>query len=444
MQHETQFARIDDSFVAYQVVGDGPIDLVYTSGWFGHIEAQWDYPALARFLERLASFSRLICFDRRGHGMSDPIDLDNITLEQWMEDVRAVMDAAGSGRAVLLGAGEGGPMTILYAATYPERTSALVLVNTSASMKRSADAPWGMPDSVIDKLADGVQKAYWDPAAAEYILGPLMSDIREVPELRRLFRHATSPGLVPRLIRTSMNHDVRNVLPILSVPTLVVHRCEDRMRRIEHGRYLAEHIPGAKYVELPGMEEHPWTGDQDTVLDEIEEFVTGVRPSREPDRVLATVLFTDIVSSTEHAVKLGDRGWRSVLERHDATVARELERHRGRKVSSIGRGDGVLATFDGPARGVKCAQAIVESVRDLGIEGRAGLHTGEVELRGEDVAGIAVHIADRVTSQAAANEVLVSRTVVDLVAGSGLSFADRGAHALKGVPGDFQLYAVER
>jgi len=436
---KTQYARVDDAFVAYQVIGDGPIDLVYTAGWFGHIEAQWNYPALTRFLERLASFSRLICFDRRGHGMSDPVDLDNITLEQWMEDVRAVMDAAGSERAALLGAGEGGPMTILYAATYPERTSALVLVNTSAFLRRTAETPWGMPDAVIDKVADGVQRAYWDDDAADSILGPLVSDPREQEEIRRHFRFATSPGPVPRLIQVSMRNDVRNVLPTVGVPTLVVHRLGDRMRRIENGRYLAENIAGAKYVELPGIDEHPWTGDQDAILDEVEEFLTGVRPAFDVDRVLATVLFTDVVSSTAHAKALGDRRWTAVLDQHDAVVLKEIDRHRGRKVNPTG--DGILATFDGPARAVRCAQAICSAVQPLGIQIRAGLHTGEIELRGEDIGGIAVHIGQRVSALAGPGEVLVSRTVTDLVAGSGLEFEDRGEHDLKGV-GTWALYAV--
>jgi class 3 adenylate cyclase len=443
VEHETRYARVaDDSYVAYQVLGEGPIDLVYTAGWFGHLEAQWDYPAMARFLERLASFSRLICFDRRGHGMSDPVDPDNITLEQWMEDVRVVMDAAGSDRAALLGAGEGGPMTILYAATYPERTTALTLVNTSAAMTRGPDAPWGMPEDVKEKVSNGVQRSYWDDDSAEYVLGPVVSDSREVAQLRRLFRYATSPGLAHRLIRASLNHDVRHVLPIIGVPTLVVHRAENRMRRVAGGRDLAEKIPGAKYVELPGVDEHPWTGNQDEILDEIEEFLTGVRRVPEPDRVLATVLFTDVVSSTEHAATMGDRRWTALLDQHDAVVLRELDRHRGRKVNPTG--DGILATFDGPARAVRCAQAICSAVSTLGIEARAGLHTGEVELRGDDIGGIAVHIGQRVSALAKPGEVLVSRTVTDLVAGSGLSFADRGTHELKGVPGSWPLYAVVR
>jgi class 3 adenylate cyclase len=438
---ETNYARVGEGFVAFQVVGDGPIDLVYTAGWFGHVEAQWEYPALARYLERLASFGRLICFDRRGHGLSDPIDPENMTLEQWMEDVRVVMDAACSDRAALIGAGEGGQMAILYAATYPERTSALVLVNTAATMTRSDDYPWGMPESVKGKVVDGVQRAYWDLESAEFVLGPIASDERDKVELRRLFRHATSPGMARRLTRASFDVDLRNVLPTVRVPTLVLHRVENRMRRVGHGRYLADNIADAKYIELPGFEEHPWSGNQDEVLDEVEEFLTGVRRAPDPDRVLATVLFTDVVSSTERAAQAGDRRWRDLFEAHKRVVRRELERRRGREVNTAG--DGFLATFDGPARAVRCACSIVDGVRDLGLDVRAGVHTGEIELAGNDVTGIAVHIGSRVQDLARPGEVLVSRTVVDLVAGSGLAFSDRGEHELKGVPGRFQLYAVD-
>ncbi|MDP9183736.1 MAG: adenylate/guanylate cyclase domain-containing protein [Actinomycetota bacterium] len=437
----TRYARAgEDSYVAYQVVGDGPIDLVYTSGWLGHVEAQWEYPALARFLERLASFSRLICFDRRGHGLSDPIDYDNTTLEQWMEDVHVVMDAAGSERAAFLGAGEGGPMTMLFAATYPERTSALALVGTQASMARRPDYPWGMPPSVQRQLIEGVQRSYWDPVSAEKWVGSLTSDQRDQLQLERLFRFATSPGTMRRLMTASFEVDVRDVLPSVRVPTLVLHRTDDRMRRVESGRHLAREIAGAKYVELPGVETHPWSGDQEAVLDEIQEFLTGVRPAPESNRVLATMLFTDVVASTEHAARAGDHRWLELFEEHKKVVRRALARNGGREVNTSG--DGFLATFDGPARAVRCARAIVEELQDIGLGVRAGVHTGEIELAGDDVTGIAVHIGSRVQDLAGPGEVLVSRTVVDLVAGSGLEFDSRGEHELKGVPGRFQLFAV--
>jgi class 3 adenylate cyclase len=437
---ETKYARVGSDYVAYQVVGDGPVDLVHISGWCGHVEAQWEYPRLARFLERLASVCRVICFDRRGHGLSDPIALDNITLEQWMEDLRAVMDDAGSERAALLASPEGGPMAILYAATYPERTSALMLSNTSAAMARHPDYPWGLPEHVGETFIDNFARSFWDPEAATIVGAYFTSNEQDREQLRRLFRYAISPGVARRLARITLETDVRHVLPTVRVPTLVLHSSGNALRRIDHGRYLAEEIAGARFVELPGIEQYPWTGDQDVVLDEIQEFLTGVRPAPEADRVLATVLFTDIVESTGRAAALGDKKWKELLDRHDALVDEELERHRGRKVNPTG--DGVLATFDGPARAVRCAQALCSSVQTLGVEVRAGVHTGEVELRGDDIAGIAVHIGQRVTAMAAPGEVLVSRTVVDLVAGSGLDFFDRGEHELKGVPDRWQLYAV--
>jgi class 3 adenylate cyclase len=438
----TRYARADeDSYVAYQVLGDGPIDLVYTAGWFGHVEAQWEYPALARFLERLASFSRLICFDRRGHGLSDPIDVDNTTLEQWMEDVHVVTDAAGSERAALLGAGEGGPMSVLFAATYPERTSALVLVDSQACIARHDDYPWGMPEAVQQRVAEGISRSYWDADSAATFIGSLTSDARDQAQLARLFRYSTSPGMARRLMLASTKVDVRDVLPSVRVPTLVLHRTHDRMRRVECGRHLAREIVGAKYVELPGMETHPWSGDQDAVLDEIQEFLTGVRPAVASNRVLATMLFTDVVASTERAAQTGDQRWRELFEEHKKVVRRALARTGGREVNTSG--DGFLATFDGPARAVRCARAVVDELRDVGLAVRAGVHTGEIELTGDDVTGIAVHIGSRVQALAGPGEVLVSRTVVDLVAGSGLEFDSRGEHELKGVPGRFQLFALQ-
>jgi class 3 adenylate cyclase len=407
--------------------------------WIGNVEAQWEYPAFARFLDRLASFSRVICLDHRGHGLSDPVEMDDMTLEQWMEDVRVVTEATASERAALVAGPEGAPMAILYAATYPERTSALVLINASATKLRHDDYPWGMPPSAAQKYVDEWQKSYWDDESAAAMVGSITANEQDLQHLLRLARFAHAPGRAKKLARVSLDLDVRNVLPSVRVPTLVIHRTENLNVRIGHGRYLAEQIANAKYIELPGREHWPWSGDQDAILDEIEEFLTGVRPAVEADRVLATVLFTDVVASTEHARALGDRRWTAVLDQHDAVALRELDRHRGRKVNPTG--DGLLATFDGPARAVRCAQAICSAVRPLGIEVRAGLHTGEIELRGQDIGGIAVHIGQRVSALAGPGEVLVSRTVTDLVAGSGLEFDDRGEHDLKGA-GKWALYAV--
>jgi pimeloyl-ACP methyl ester carboxylesterase/class 3 adenylate cyclase len=441
---QTRYTLVGDGYVAYQTVGAGTLDAINLAGWISDVQAQWQQPQMARFLNRMASFTRLICFDRRGHGMSDPIDLNDLTLDQWMEDVRAVMDAAGSERAALLGWSEAGALAILYAATHPERTSALVLVNGRASGLRHDDYPWGFPERVLDKAVTNFERTFANPDLDDSTFFTAVPNPEDRTGFLELMRRAISPRMAGRMWRTSLQMDVRDVLGAVRVPTLIVHRSGNQYTWPGHGRYLAEHIPGAKYVELPGSEHFPWHGNQDEILDEVEEFLTGVRPTHTADRVLATVLLTDIVGSTERAAALGDRRWRELLDRHDAQIARQLDRFDGRKVSNVGRGDGVLATFDGPARAVRCARAIVDAVSALGVDVRAGLHTGEIERRGEDVGGIGVHIADRIASLAGPCEVLVSRTVVDLVVGSDLVFEDRGSHSLKGIPNEWQVYAVER
>ena len=436
---ETRYAKSGDVHIAYQVVGDGPLDLVCIMPMATHLELLWEEPTLEHFFGRLASFSRLILFDKRGTGMSDRVP-DLPTLEQRMDDVRAVMDAVGSERAALLGGSEGGSMSALFAATYPERTVALVLLGSFARRVWAPDYPWAPTLEERQRYFEWIE-ASWGRAADVSTVVPGRADDEPFKRwVARYQRLAASPGAAAALLRMNSQIDVRHVLPAIRVPTLVLHRVGDPDVDVGNGRYLAAHIPGAKYVELPGTEHAIYVGDTDSILDEIEEFLTGVRPVPEPDRVLATVLFTDIVGSTDHAVRLGDRRWRDLQERHHATVRRELARHRGREVDTAG--DGFLATFDGPARAVRCAKAISEGVRELGLEVRAGLHTGEVELRGEGVSGIAVHTGARVMAQAGAGEVLVSSTVKDLVAGSGLRFEDRGLHTFKGVPGDWRLYAV--
>ena len=442
MQPETRYARSKDGHVAYQVVGDGPLDVVFIPSWMTNMDALWEEPSLARFLRRLATFSRLLCFDKRGTGVSDPVPLAAIpTLEQWNDDVRAVMDTVGSKRAALLGVAEGGPMAVLFAATYPERTSALVLVDTSARLLRDVDYGFGFPAERLPLLLERAEEAWGTGKNVDVLAPSIAHDERFRRWYARYERLAMAPGAFIALYATMFEVDVRHVLPAIRVPTLVLHRSGDRHIRVGHGRYLAEHIPGAKYVELPGEDHVFFVGDTEAMLGEIEEFLTGVRPVPEIDRVLATVLFTDIVGSTERAATLGDRAWRALLDSHHGIVRRELERHRGREVKTMG--DGFLATFDGPARAVRCACAIRDGVRPFGIEIRAGLHTGECELMGEDVGGIAVHIGARVAGSAGPGEVVVSSTVKDLVAGSGLRFADRGMHSLHGVPGDWRLFAVE-
>jgi pimeloyl-ACP methyl ester carboxylesterase len=435
---ETRYAKSGEVNIAYQVVGEGQFDLVYVPGWISNIELMWDEPNHARLLRRLASFSRLILFDKRGTGMSDPVPLERLpTLEQRMDDVRAVMDAAGSDDAALFGSSEGGLMSVLFAATYPERTRALVTLGIYAKRIWSEDYPWAPTPEARAAEVEEIEREW----GGEMDLSSLAPSADEAFKRRAVtyLRRSASPGAAVALLRMNSQIDVREVLPVISVPTLVLQRSGDRDVNVEEARWIAAQIPGAKYVELPGDEHLIWAGDVDEVVDEVEEFLTGTRPVQGADRVLATVLFTDIVGSTERAAALGDRRWREVLEQHNAAVRRELERFRGRELDTAG--DGFFATFDGPARAIRCATAVRDAVRGISLEIRAGVHTGECEVIGGKVGGIAVHTAARVPSAAQPGEVLATRTVKDLVAGSGIQFADRGEHELKGV-GTWRLYAV--
>jgi class 3 adenylate cyclase/pimeloyl-ACP methyl ester carboxylesterase len=439
---ETRYAKSGDVNIAYQVVGDGPFDLVHVPPFVSNLELQWEDPAERRYFERLASFSRLIMFDKRGTGLSDRVAV--ATLEERMDDLRAVMDAAGSQRAAVYGGSEGGALSILFATTYPDRVSALVLYGAYPRMAWAPDYLEGIPEDVWDAGLAHLEEHWGRGQEGGLPLWALTPGRADDPAWRRTHgrweRLSASPGAAVALQQMIRGMDVRHLLSAVRVPTLVVYRTAD-MGHAAGSRYLGSHIPGAKVVELPGDEYFPYLGDQDAILDEIEEFLTGVRPAPVPDRALATVLFTDIVSSTVRAAALGDDAWTRTLDRHDALIAREVERHRGRKINPTG--DGMLATFDGPARGVRCAQAICKAVRSLGVEVRAGLHTGEIELRGDDIGGIAVHIGARVSALAGPGEVLVSSTVKDLVAGSGITFADRGSQVLKGVPDEWRIFAVE-
>jgi pimeloyl-ACP methyl ester carboxylesterase len=438
----TQYAKSGDTSIAYQVVGDGPLDLVLVLGFASHIELQWESPAFAQFFERISSFSRLIIFDKRGTGLSDPI-AEVPTLEQRVDDVRAVMDAAGSERAALFGISEGGPMSVLFAATHPDRVTALVLYGAMGRTTEAPDYPWASPAEALREAATEFIAPYWGQHAegmVELFAPSLAGDPGAVEFTARLERSAASPAMVQQIFEMFLDIDVRAILPTIHVPTLVLHRRGDRVVNRRAGEELAKQIPDARYVELPGIDHVPWAGDSENVLGEIEEFLTGVRTVPEPDRVLATVMFTDIVGSTERAAELGDAQWGEVLAVHQAAVRRELERFRGREVKTLG--DGSLATFDGPARAIRCGQAIVEEAHSHGLEVRIGLHCGEVELIEDDVGGIAVHIAARVGAIAAPSEVLVSSTVKDLVAGSGIPFADRGTKQLKGVPDEWRLFAA--
>ena len=428
---ETHYAKSGDVHIAYQVVGHGPRDLVFVPGLISHLDLWWEDPTASRFFRRLASLSRLILFDKRGTGLSDP-DIGEPTLEQRMEDVQAVMDSCGSTRAALMGYSEGGPMSVLFAATHPEQVSALILAGASAGAPTENErAPLPLRRIMEECWGEGKSIDFFAPSRA--------GSERARLGFARWERMAATPNAVRVIARLLWTIDVRALLPTIQVPTLVVQRLNDRVHPPYEGRYLADHIPGARYFEQPG--DHVlWLGDTDALFEEIEEFLTGARGAADTDRVLATVLFTDLVGSTERAAALGDRRWQDLLHDHDLATRRELERYRGREIKSTG--DGFLATFDGPARAIRCACAIRDEVHGLGVEIRAGLHTGEIEMLGRDVAGIAVHIGQRVSSLAPAGEVMVSSTVRDLVAGSGIQFEDRAEHELKGVPGTWRLFSV--
>lgn len=440
---ETKYARSGDVHIAYQVIGGGPLDLVFVPGFVSHVELEWEDPVTARFNRRLASFSRLILFDKRGTGLSDRASTAHLfTLEQRMDDVRAVMDAVGSQRAALFGVSEGAPMSILFAATYPERTSALVLYGGFAKRSWSEDYPWAPTLEEWEAILKDVEDGWGGPVGLAERAPSIAKDENAQKGWASFLRQSASPGAVVALWRMNMEIDVRGVLPSIRVPTLVIHRTGDRTIEVMGARYMAGQIPDAKYVEMPGIDHIITVGDTDSILDEIEEFLTGVRPMPEPDRVLATVLFADIVGSTEKAGELGDRKWHNLLDDYYSLVRKELTRYRGREIDTAG--DGFFATFDGPARAIRCACAIRDNVQRLEIQVRVGLHTGECELMGEKVGGLAVHIGARVMAKAGRNEVLVSSTVKDLVAGSGIEFEDRGLQALKGVEGEWHLYSVAK
>jgi class 3 adenylate cyclase len=433
------YATADDgASIAYGVVGEGPIDLLCIPGFVSHMEVLWEAPNAEQYFGRLASFSRLIMYDKRGQGLSDRPS-DPPTLEQSVADARLVLDAAGSKQAAVYGISEGGPTSALLAATHPERVSALVLYGTWMRMIEGPDYPEGVSLEQFERFMKLAREDWGGPVALE-LWAPSMSEDKVLQRWwAKLLRTGTSPAGAEALMRLYPQIDARPILPTITAPTLVLHRTGDRLAPIAWARTIAAGIPNARLIELPGNDHIP-VHDPDQIVDEIEEFLTGRRTEREPDRMLATVMFTDIVDSTKRAAKMGDRGWRELLERHDQLMRHELERHRGREVKTMG--DGFLATFDGPARGIRCAASAREAVRELGIEIRAGLHTGEVEMMGDDIGGIAVSIGARVGASAGPGEVLVSRTVTDLVAGSGIDFTDRGLHSLKGVPGEWQLYAV--
>ncbi len=442
MRPETKYAKSGKVHIAYQVVGDGPLDLVLVPGWVTHLEHQWQEPLVARFLERLASFTRLILFDKRGTGLSDRVAEDALpTLEVRMDDVRAVMDAVGSTRAALMGISEGGPMCGLFAATYPERTAALVMCGSYSKWIRDADYAWAPTRADHEAAFEAYEKGWGTPVGLKMVAPSVANDERYRKWWADYMRTGASPGAGVALYRMNVEIDIRHVLPAIRVPTLLLHRTGDRLVNVGGARYMAERIPNAKYVEQEGIDHLPWFGDADAVLAEIQEFLTGARPASESNRVLTTVLFADIAGSTERIAEAGDARWRELLAAYHSRSNAEIERFRGRVIDTAG--DGVFAAFDGPARAVRCAQAIQEGVAGLGLALRSGVHTGECEISGDKLVGMAVHVAARISSTATAGEVLVSSTVKDLVSGSGLQFADRGPHVLKGVPGEWHLFTAQ-
>jgi len=432
------YAKNGDHHIAFRTLGNGPIDLVLVSQWFSNVDMERDVAPLARFNDRLATFGRLILFDKRGVGLSDPVPMTAFPpIEEWMDDLRAVMDAVGSEHAALIANMAGGFMASVFAATHPDRTSALVLIDAFPRITRTTDYPWG-----VDEMASQLRaiEGRWGEGAMLGLFAPdHVDDISLRASWGRYERNSVSPGTALAMLRMMAEIDIRPVLPAIGVPTLSIVR-EQGSIPPEHGRYLADHIPGAEFVQLPGGNNLIWSGDQEAVIGEIQQFITGVRPAPEPDRVLATIMFTDIVGSTDLAAKTGDARWHDLLAEHNRIVRDQLERFRGREVKTTG--DGFLATFDGPARAIRCGQAISAGVHALDISVRAGIHTGEIEVSEKDLGGIAVHIGARVSAKAEADEVLVSSTVKDLVVGSGIAFEDRGSHTLKGVPGQWRLFAV--
>jgi len=440
MPPRTLYARSGDVNIAYQVVGEGPRDLVFVPGWISNVEVFWEEPVVVRFFERLASFARLIPLNNRGTGLSDRWTVMPCS-RVARADGRAVMDAVGSAQAAVFGYSEGGQMCALFAASHRDRTSALIMHGSYARMLVAPDYPWGRSPTRMEQRIEEYLRD-WAPASDIDLRAPTMAgDARFREWWTRFLRHGASPAAAVALLRMNGQIDIRHVLPWIRVPTLVMHPVGDKTIDVGAGRALAAAIRGAKYVELPGQDHLPFCDDADTVLDEVEAFITGVRRGPEPDRVLATVMFTDVVDATRKAIELGDHRWRDLLTAFQGVARDQVARFRGREIDTAG--DGLLAAFDGPARAVRAATGVAAEVRRLGLEVRTGVHTGECQLMGAKLGGVAVHIGARIAALAKAGEVLVSSTVRDLVAGSGLRFTDRGVHTLKGVPDDWHIFAVD-
>ena len=439
MGPEVAYAKSRGLSIAYAAAGEGPLEIVIAPGFVSHLEAAFEQPAMTRFIGGLAAFARVLVFDKPGTGLSDPVS-DAATLEERMEDLVAVLDHAGVQRPAVLGVSEGALMAALFAATHPDRTRALIMYGSYAKGVAGDGYEWAPQQVQVDLAAELIDEQWGRGTMIDLYAPSMAQDPAMVAWWGRYQRLAASPAMAKAMIRLAAGVDIRAVLPAIAVPTLVLHRAGDRLWPVEGARYVAEHIPGAKLVELEGIDHWPFAGDTPALVGEVQSFLTGARDLPEPDRQLLTVLFTDIVGSTQRAAELGDRRWRELLERHDDAVRELLARFRGTEVKATG--DGFLATFDGPARGVECAREITAALRGLDVDVRAGLHTGECEIRGGDVAGMAVHIGARIGALAGAGEVLVSSTVKDLVVGSPLEFEPRGAHELKGVPGEWSVFAA--
>jgi pimeloyl-ACP methyl ester carboxylesterase len=439
MNTDTRYAKSGELNIAYQVFGEGDVNVVFIPGWASNVDNIWTVLEFAEFAEKLAQFARVILLDRRGTGLSDPV-VDPPTLEERMDDVRAVLDAAGWERAVIWGVSEGGPMAMMFAATYPLRVDALILYGTFARFSRADDYPHGYPPESNARWLATVESTWGTGTLSRFFVPSKMADAATMRNLARLERLAMSPGTARKLFTLLTQTDVRHVLSAIRVPTLILHRVGDQPVKVENARYLARRIDGAKYVELDGEDHLPFMGDVDALVGEVREFLTGERAAPEVDRILATILFCDIVDSTGRAAELGDHEWRQVLSRFYAIVDGKLHHFRGRKLDTAG--DGLFAAFDGPARAVRCGAALVEAVRSLGLRLRVGVHTGECEVFGNKYSGIAVHLGARVASAADPGEVLVTSTVKDLVVGSGIRFDDLGPRTLKGVPDPWRLYRL--
>jgi pimeloyl-ACP methyl ester carboxylesterase/class 3 adenylate cyclase len=439
MVPRTRYAKSGELSIAYNSLGNGPIDIVYAQGWVSHLEYAWESPDYARFLSRIADFSRLICFDRRGTGLSDRHG-PPATLEERVEDISAVMDAVGSRQAALFGVSEGGHMALMFAATHPERTRALVLAGCYARESWAAEYPWGKSDAARAAWQAKLDEMWGGPFALEAAAPSVANDPAACAWFGAYLRYAASPGAAKAIDDLNWQVDMRDILPSVGVPTLILHRQGDRWYSLEEARYLAHHIPDARLVVLPGDDHIPWWGDQQRLIGEIQEFLTGDRDSPPTERVLLTILITDIVGSTEHAARLGDRLWKDRLEAHDALVRQQVKKFAGQEINTTG--DGFVLAFTGPTRAIHCARAMMRDLDHLGLTLRAGLHTGECERRGDDLSGLALHIAARIASKALPGTIMMSRTVKDLIVGSGVSLKDQGTHVLKGMPGEWSLYAV--